>query len=175
MWHTLCLKLDDGCTSPMQRCPVIFNTNYTAGLWHHGLTVYEFAATQKLLGSTPCARPSKDDLIEFGLQWKICLCYSSKQTGPITMKFCTFQDSCAVLECAKFLCDWIDVREDKNECILKFNRNLFSGMGTLCSETLLSISSEVWHRDQCCSHALSHLTQPNCTHCFSSNIWGLLY
>ena len=34
------------------------------------------------------------------------------------MKFCTHQDSTAVSECAKFVSDQVDVREDINNYIL---------------------------------------------------------
>ena len=49
---------------------------------------------------------------------EICLRYGLKKTDPIAKKFCTFQDSTAVLECTQFLSDWIDVREDTNKCYL---------------------------------------------------------
>ena len=49
---------------------------------------------------------------------EICLCYSLTKTDPITKKFCTPQDHCTVLECAKFHCDLIDVRDDIKTCIL---------------------------------------------------------
>ena len=39
--------------------------------WTHRLWICSH--TKTLLGSTPCARPSKDDLIEFGLQWNLSL------------------------------------------------------------------------------------------------------
>ena len=36
--------------------------------------------------------------------------YSSKMTGLITMKFCTYQDSTAILVCTKFHCEQTDMR-----------------------------------------------------------------
>ena len=41
-----------------------------------------------------------------------------KKIDPITKKFCTLQDSFAVLESAEYLCHWIHVREGINKCIL---------------------------------------------------------
>ena len=51
------------------------------------------------------------------------------KTDPITMKFCTYQDSTAVLVCAKFHCDRIDVRGCITKYILKLDRNCMSWMG----------------------------------------------
>ena len=44
-----------------------------------------------------------------------CHHYSSNKTDLITMKFCTYQDSCAVLVCAKFHCYPTDIRENMNQ------------------------------------------------------------
>ena len=47
--------------------------------------------------------------------------YSLKKTTLITMKICTYQDSSAVLVCAKFHCDHINISENINEHIsIKF-------------------------------------------------------
>ena len=35
--------------------------------------------------------------------------YNSFHFCPITTKFCTYQDSTAVLVCAKFCCDWVSL------------------------------------------------------------------
>ena len=49
----------------------------------------------------------------------------------ITKKFCTFQDSCAVLECVKFLWNWISNLKTVATNFIKFifDRIIFSGTG----------------------------------------------
>ena len=64
---------------------------------------------------SPGAHPTKDNSVEFRVQLNLS---SIEKTDPITKIFCPFQDSCPVLECAKFLCDRINFREDINKCIL---------------------------------------------------------
>ena len=49
--------------------------------------------------------------------YEIYHCSSLKKTHPITKKCSTFQESRAVLECAKFICDQTDVREYINKTI----------------------------------------------------------
>ena len=51
---------------------------------------------------------------------EICLRSILRNTVQVTKKFCTFQEeySTAVLECTKFRCGQIDVREDIIKCIL---------------------------------------------------------
>ena len=39
--------------------------------------------------------------------------YSLKKTSLITMKFGTYQDSTTVFICAKFYCDWTDMKKKK--------------------------------------------------------------
>ena len=43
---------------------------------------------------------------------------------PMTTKSCTYQDSTAVLVCAKFGCDRIDVGENSNDLLIKFENGL---------------------------------------------------
>ena len=49
----------------------------------------------------PGAYPAIDNSIEFWIQLNL-FPYSIKKTDPITMKFCTFQESCVILECVDF-------------------------------------------------------------------------
>ena len=61
---------------------------------------------------SPCTHPTKDHSIEFRI-WLNLSSIEFKEDWSNHKIFCPFQDSTAVLAWAKFLCDRIDVREDR--------------------------------------------------------------
>ena len=114
----------------------------------------------------PDACPTDGNLIEFKfffflnrvirvLWFKTCIgCSGLKRAQPITITFCTCQDSVTVVMWAKFHCDWPNIYYKQEHCKIslnyKFDRNIISGMsacwGIDASGIWVIIGSGKWHQ-----------------------------